>query len=205
MDDTPTPPSNGKKKDKPRKLMRSKAERKADFQRREAERKAKYAASMADINAKKAALSAESQQRKAAKQQTKQEQDAQEKLTGARLLEVGLTSVKRVRPEIRSLPDILEHDEQIRGAATGFMDSKNWLMVCTDRRILFLDKVLGGMSQMDIPLETISSVTQKTGVAFGSIDVLGAGFTGKQVTMIPKSEVPLIAKAIQTARREQAR
>lgn len=116
----------------------------------------------------------------------------------------GLTRPKAVRKEIAALPEILEDDEDIKGAAMGHMDGKNWLIVCTDRRVLFLDKVLGGMSQTDIPLEMISSVTQKTGMVTGGIRILGAGLSGMEVTLIAKAEVPRIAKAIQNARREQA-
>ena len=100
------------------------------------------------------------------------------------------------------MPGILEGGEQIVGAAKGFMDSKHWLVVCTDRRVLFLDKVIGGVNQLDIPLDMISSVSQKTGMVFGAIDVLGAGLSGMKVEKIAKEEVPKLANAIQQARRE---
>lgn len=115
---------------------------------------------------------------------------------------VGLTQPKRVRKEITALADILEPGEDIKGAASGIMDGKNWLVVCTDRRVLFLDKVIGGLLRKDIPLEMVSSVSMNTGMVFGSIDILGAGLSGMQVKNILKAEVPNLANAIQTARRE---
>ena len=46
------------------------------------------------------------------------------------------------KKEIRYLPDVMEPGEAIKGLASGLMDANTWLVVCTDRRILFLDKGL---------------------------------------------------------------
>lgn len=182
--------------------MRSKEERKADYERREAERKTKFEASKARREEKSAELRAQLDERKAAKEQARDAGAAAEKEMSALFASMGMVSWKSVRKEMRLLPGILESGEQIVGAARGFMDNKHWLVVCTDRRVLFLDKVIGGVNQMDIPLETISSVSQKTGMVFGAIDILGAGLSGMRVEKIAKEEVPRLANAIQQARRE---
>ena len=182
--------------------MRSKSERKADYQWREGERKAKFEASKARREEKLAELRAPSEERKAAKEQTRDAGAAAEKELSALFASLGMVSWKSVRKEMRLLPGILEGGEQIVRAARGFMDSKHWLVVCTDRRVLFLDKVIGGVNQLDIPLDMISSVSQKTGMVFDAIDILGAGLSGMKVEKIVKEEVPKLANAIQQARRE---
>ena len=118
----------------------------------------------------------------------------------------GYVSLRNVRGEVKRLPQVLEDDETIKGLASGRMsiaDLKSWLIICTDRRVLFLDKdIIVGMKQIDIPLEAISSVTYRTGVIYGSISILGSGLSGMTGRMIAKRDVPPLAKAIQTARRD---
>ena len=76
------------------------------------------------------------------------------------------------------------------------------LIVCTDRRVIFLDKgFLYGLKQTEIPLDSISSVTQETGLMFGSITVLGAGLSGMTIKQISKASTRKFAKTVQEARR----
>ena len=83
------------------------------------------------------------------------------------------------------------------------MDSNTWLVVCTDRRILFLDKgLIYGIRQIEIPLEQISSVMHDTGMMFGTVTILGAGLSGMKVKQVDKKSVPKFARAVQEARRE---
>ena len=97
----------------------------------------------------------------------------------------------------------MDPDETIRAITSGLMDGNTWLVVCTHRRILFIDKgLIYGLKQVDIPMDTISSVVQKTGMIFGSIEILGAGLSGMKVENILKSHVGKFAKAVQAARLE---
>lgn len=122
----------------------------------------------------------------------------------AQINQTALTRPKAVRREVRQLPLVLAVDEPIHAAAMGFMDNKNWLVLCTDRRILLLDKVIGGMRQKDIPLAMVSSIAQSTGLVFGEIQILGAGLSGMEIKRIAKAEVPRLADAINHARTKLA-
>ena len=100
------------------------------------------------------------------------------------------------------LPETLEPGESIKALTSGVMDGNTWLVICTDRRVLFLDKgLIYGLKQMEIPLDGISSVSQRMGLVLGSIQILGAGLSGMKVNNIPKDDVAKFAKAVQTARR----
>ena len=115
------------------------------------------------------------------------------------LMGIGLS----VRKEVRYLPDIMEPDEIVRGAARGAMGGTTWLVVCTDRRIIFVDKGwLFGLKQTEIPLDAVSSVTHKTSMVLGSFEILGAGLSGMAVKNVEKGAVAKFARAVQTARRD---
>ncbi len=76
------------------------------------------------------------------------------------------------KKEIKSLPEILQIDEVILGLTSGFMDGNTWLITCTNKRIIFLDKgMLYGLKQVEIPLYKITSMEQKTGLFLGEISI----------------------------------
>jgi hypothetical protein len=74
--------------------------------------------------------------------------------------------------EVRCLPDVLENDEQIRAITSGLVQNNTWLLVCTDRRIIFLDRGwLYGLKQIQMPLNRINSIDHEIGMALGSISI----------------------------------
>lgn len=74
--------------------------------------------------------------------------------------------------EVRSLPQVLEQNEQIRAITSGYVGSNTCLLVCTDRRIIFLDRgMFYGLKQVQMPLNRINSIDHEVGLAMGSISV----------------------------------
>lgn len=74
--------------------------------------------------------------------------------------------------EIRYLPEILAENETIHGLTSGMYEGKTWIIVITDMRMLFLDKgMLYGLRQIDMPLSQISSISHKSGLFFGELQV----------------------------------
>ena len=79
------------------------------------------------------------------------------------------------KKEVKSLPEVLREGETVKGLTSGFMDGNTWLIVCTERRIIFLDKgMLYGLKQKDTPLEKINSIEHKIGMIFGKITIRDA-------------------------------
>ncbi|MCY3560037.1 MAG: PH domain-containing protein [bacterium] len=108
-----------------------------------------------------------------------------------------------VRKEVRYLPGILDDNEVIRGAARGSMKGDTWLVVCTDRRVIFVDKgLLWGYKQVEIPLEAVSSVTQSASMVYARFEILGAGLSGMKVKNVEKETAARFVKAVQAARRD---
>lgn len=76
------------------------------------------------------------------------------------------------KKEIKSLPEILHDDEKICALTSGLMNGNTWLIVCTNKRVIFLDKgMIYGLKQVEIPLEKINSILQKTGIFFGEVHI----------------------------------
>ena len=76
------------------------------------------------------------------------------------------------KKEIQYLPEILSRDEQIRCLTSGMMEGNTWLVVCTSKRVIFLDKgMFYGLKQSEIPLNKINSMTQSSGFFFGTISI----------------------------------
>ena len=124
---------------------------------------------------------------------TLEEVQAQIKLLG----EVDTFGTKK---EIRYLPDILSNDETILSLTSGMMDGNTWLIVCTERRVIFLDKgMIYGLKQRETPLDKINSVEQKTGMMFGSIGIWD-GAAHMEIKNVMKKTVKPFVEAVNSAR-----
>lgn len=76
------------------------------------------------------------------------------------------------KKEINYLPEILRENENIYGLTSGFYDGNTWLIVCTDSRLVFLDKgMIYGLKQVEIPLDKVNSIELKTGMFLADIIV----------------------------------
>ncbi|MCH2547058.1 MAG: PH domain-containing protein [Alphaproteobacteria bacterium] len=98
------------------------------------------------------------------------------------------------KKEVRKLPSILENNEHIRALTSGYVGSNTWLLVCTDRRIIFLDRGwLYGLKQIQMPLNRINSIDHEIGMAMGSISVWD-GATRMTVNNIIRNKVDAFVK-----------
>ena len=178
--------------------MSRKERRKAVYEEREAKRKAKYQSRKSELEARRGELRARtSGPAPAAGDNAPDEAEIRD-----RLKELGVGNKAMARKEVSYLAGVLEDEETIKGAVVGLMDATTWLVVCTDRRVIFLDKgLVYGLRQNEIPLDAISQVSHKTGMVLGSIEVLGAGLSGMLVKNIDKHEVVGFARSLQAARR----
>ena len=76
------------------------------------------------------------------------------------------------KKEINYLPQILSEDEKIIYLTSGLMNNNTWLITCTNKRVIFLDKgMIYGLKQCETPLEKINSIEQKTGLIFGEMSI----------------------------------
>ena len=98
--------------------------------------------------------------------------------------------------EVHYLPEVMIQDEVVCGIASGIYEKKNWIIVVTNFRLLFLDKNLFfGLKQVDIPLPKIMSVAHSVGLFYGVIEI-GLASGNKSIDRIPKKDVLKISAMI---------
>ena len=60
------------------------------------------------------------------------------------------------KKEVKELPNIISDDEIITYATSGVYDGHTWLVISTNKRIIFLDKgMFFGVNQIEIPLSKV--------------------------------------------------
>ncbi len=101
------------------------------------------------------------------------------------------------RKEIRALPEILEHDESVKAITSGLMDNATWLAVCTDRRVIFMNRgMFYGLRQIQVPLDRIQAIDHEFTIFFGSIRVWD-GASAFTISMVLKSSILPFVKVAQ--------
>jgi hypothetical protein len=88
--------------------------------------------------------------------------------------------------EIKALPNLLHDSESIKAALSGFLENHTWLMICTEKRILLINKgMVYGLKHKEVMLSSISSINFKTGMMFGEITITVSGAELK-ITQVSK-------------------
>jgi Bacterial PH domain/Short C-terminal domain len=100
------------------------------------------------------------------------------------------------RKEIAELPNILHKDEHIKAITSGFNDGNTWLITCTTKRIIMMDKgMIYGLKVAEIPLDRINSITHSTGLVLGQIAITDGAVT-RQISNINKNTVKYFVDAV---------
>ena len=103
------------------------------------------------------------------------------------------------KKEIRALPEILKNDEKIRAVTSGMMDGTTWLTVCTNQRLIFLNRgMFYGLRQVQLPLDRIQSIDHSAGIGFGSISVWD-GASSFSINMVLSSSITPFVRATEEA------
>ena len=80
------------------------------------------------------------------------------------------------RKEVKELPDILWDDENVEKIIQGTYNNGNGILVCTNKRLIFIDKgFLYGLKVEDFGLDKISSVQYSTGLLLGKLTIYASG------------------------------
>ncbi|MBB1108931.1 PH domain-containing protein [Limosilactobacillus sp. pH52_RY] len=108
--------------------------------------------------------------------------DEQEKLDVIKqqLKDADVENLFGTKKEIKALPDTIDIDggEKILYAANAFIETNSVLVVCTNKRVIFLDHgLIYGSKSTDIPLDMINSVSYSKGLMLGSIAVTNGVIT----------------------------
>lgn len=114
----------------------------------------------------------------------------------------GSTDFFGTKKEVYELPNILDDDEIAKYATSGFVDGNTVLVVCTDQRVLFIDKgMLYGIRSTEIPMDMVNSVNYSMAIMFGKVSIVN-GAKETLVENVDKKTAPILAKKIKEARDE---
>ena len=116
-----------------------------------------------------------------------------------RIKSMGNIDSAGTKKEIKELPNILHEDEELLYITSGLLDGTTWLISCTSKRIIFLDKgMIFGLKQKEIPLDKINSIEQKTGLVLGEIHIWD-GASKMEIKSISKKTVKPMVDALNEA------
>ncbi|MCY1570213.1 PH domain-containing protein [Staphylococcus pettenkoferi] len=114
-----------------------------------------------------------------------------------RFNEIGVHDLFGTKKEVKELPLLLKENEKIMYATSGLFEGNTYLIICTDKRLLFLDKgMIYGLKFHEFPFDKINSVSYKKGIMFGQILVYH-GSSYITINSILKETVSVMANAIQ--------
>lgn len=117
-----------------------------------------------------------------------------------RLKELGQIDMFGTKKEVKELPNIMYDGETLEYLMSGFMNGNTWLIVCTNKRILFLDKgLIFGCKQLEIPLDKVNSVETSKGLLLGSIKVWD-GASAMKIDNVQKFALQPFVTAVNKAR-----
>jgi hypothetical protein len=101
------------------------------------------------------------------------------------------------KKEIRHLPSVLNSGETIRAVTSGAYQGSTWLVTVTDQRILFLDKGrFYGVTQVELPLRQINSISYKTGLMYGELHIATSSGGKNTVKKLRKVEVAKLSSIV---------
>ena len=97
------------------------------------------------------------------------------------------------KKEVKELTNIINNDEIITYATSGVYDGPTWLVVSTNKRIIFLDKgMLFGVNQIEIPLSKVNAVKYKKGLFIGEIEIWDGASMFRVKSVLKKTLIPFI-------------
>ena len=100
------------------------------------------------------------------------------------------------KKEISELPNVLAKDENIKGMTSGVNDGNTWLIVCTTKRVIMLDKgMVYGLRLVDIPLDRINSISHSKGLILGKIAITD-GATTRTIENVSNTTVSFFADTV---------
>ena len=115
------------------------------------------------------------------------------------LEKANVTDTFGTKKEIKVLPEIINDNETILYATSGLFKGNTVLIVCTDSRILFIDKgLIYGVKSYEIPLDMVNGVSYSIGLVFGKVSVVNGAITN-EIDNIDKKTVSILADTIKKA------
>lgn len=102
-------------------------------------------------------------------------------------------SIWGTKKEVKELPNIISDDEIITYATSGVYDGHTWLVVSTNKRIIFLDKgMIFGVNQIEVPLSKVNSIKYKKRFFLGEIEIWDGASMIRVTNILKKTLIPFV-------------
>ena len=103
------------------------------------------------------------------------------------------------KKEVNYLPDILVEGEIIRALISGYSGKRTVLAVCTNRRLLIIDKgFFFGLRQWQIALDRVQSIDGDYLIMFGNVRIWD-GASSTQMSMVMAKNIDPFIKEVRQA------
>ncbi|WP_042350680.1 PH domain-containing protein [Bacillus massiliigorillae] len=110
----------------------------------------------------------------------------------------------RSKLAFKDLPAALYADEVMKFVTTGYYDGNTYMFVCTNKRILALDKgMLYKLRVEEIPMNKIQSVSFKKKLIFAEVNIV-TDYAEIKIDQVYKDQVQFFAEAIKEAKEQMA-
>lgn len=108
----------------------------------------------------------------------------------------GVINLFGTKKEVNALPEILNSDEIVKFAASGYVTGGTALIVVTDKRLLFINKgMLYGTDFTDIPLDKINALSYSTKMLLATVSFMN-GATAVKIDNVDKHVAPKLINQI---------
>lgn len=98
-----------------------------------------------------------------------------------------------IKKEAKHLYEILYDDEKVYSVTSGVMNVNTWMIACTNKRIVFIDKgMLYGVKHSEIMIDKINSISYKNGILLGEIHIEDGATTRAILNVDKKSTKPFV-------------
>ena len=102
-------------------------------------------------------------------------------------------SIWGTKKEVKELPNIIGDDEIITYATSGVYDGHTWLVVSTNKRIIFLDKgMIFGVNQIEVPLSKVNSIKYKKRFFLGEIEIWDGASMIRVTNILKRTLIPFV-------------
>lgn len=114
----------------------------------------------------------------------------------AQMREAGVFDLFGTTKEVTKLPEILQLDETVLYATSGFVDKGTVLIVVTDKRLVFINSgMFYGTDFREIPFKKINGISYSTGLMLATI-AIDNGANTTIIKNVSKQSAPTLVEVI---------
>lgn len=118
-------------------------------------------------------------------------------------IKAGVSDLFGTKKEVKALPELLDEDEIVLYATSGFVDKGTVLVVITDKRLVFVNRgLIYGTDFKEISFDHVNAVSYSKGIALAKVSITnGANVT--LIEQVSKNNAPILVQKLKYAIEQQ--